>query len=97
LENFSELEMSRAARAVDQFDVVLLFSTKWEPPHPLLASLPFGRALHECYFDYHQDMRPERAAQLLGGRIVQHWNRQNEWIAIIAIERIENAALQSAR
>jgi len=92
IENFSDLEMLRASHATDQFDAVLLFSTKWEPPNPLLASLPFGRALHERFFDYHEDMDPQRAAALLGGRIVAYENRNNEWIAIIAIERIENAA-----
>ncbi len=84
IENFSDLEMLRASQATDQFDVVLLFSTKWEPPHPLLASLPFGRALHERFFDYHEDMDPQRAAALLGGRVLDYRNRNNEWIAIIS-------------
>jgi hypothetical protein len=94
IENFSDLEMLRASHATDQFDVVLLFSTKWEPPHPLLASLPFGRALHERFFDYHEDMDPQRAAALLGGRILDYQNVNNEWVAIIAIERIENASIR---
>ncbi len=92
IENFSDLEMLRASHAADQFDVVLLFSTKWEPPHPLLASLTFGRALHERFFDYHEDMDPQSTAALLGGRILDYQNRNNEWVAIIAIERIENAS-----
>ena len=92
IENFSDLEMLRASHAADQFDVVLLFSTKWEPPHPLLASLPFGRALHERFFDYHEDMDPHRAAALLGGRVVDYRNVNNEWVAIIGIEHIENAS-----
>ncbi len=92
IENFSDLEMLRASQATDQFDVVLLFSTKWEPPHPLLASLPFGRALHERFFDYHEDMDPQGAAALLGGRVLDYRNRNNEWVAIISIEHIENAS-----
>jgi hypothetical protein len=92
IENFSDLEMLRASHATDQFDVVLLFSTKWEPTHPLLNSLPFGRALHERFFDYHEDMEPQRAAALLGGRVLDYWNRNNEWVAIISIERVENAS-----
>lgn len=93
IENFSDFEMLRASHAVDQFDIVLLFSTKWEPPHPLLTSLPFGRALHERFFDYHEDMNPQRAAALLGGRIVDYQNRNNEWATIITIDHVENAAL----
>jgi hypothetical protein len=91
VENFSETEMQRASGATGEFDVVLLFSTKWQPPHPLLRALPFGEALQERFFDYHEDVSPERAAALLGGRIIQHENRNNEWVAVIAIERVENA------
>ena len=92
LENFSPLEMAQAAQASDQFDVVLLFTTKWQPLHPLFRVLPFGRALQQRFFDYHEDLPPLAAADLLGGRVVRYWNRNNEWIAIIAIEKIENAA-----
>ena len=94
IENFSDFEMLRASHATDRFDLLLLFSTKWEPPRPLLSSLPFGRALHERFFDYHEDMDPQRAAALLGGRILDYQNRNNEWIAIIAVERVENARLR---
>ncbi|MDR3749679.1 MAG: glycosyltransferase [Acidobacteriota bacterium] len=93
LENFSPLEMEHAAQATDQFDVALLFTTKWKPPHPILQGLPFGKALQERFFDYHEDMDPRRAAELLGGRVVRHFNRNNEWVAIIAVERIQNAAV----
>ena len=91
LENFSTSEMERAARTTGLFDVVFLFSTKWQPPHPLLQSLPFGEALQERFFDYHEDVTPERAAEMLGGRIIHYENRYNEWVAIIAIERAEDA------
>jgi hypothetical protein len=93
IESFSDLEMLRASHATDQFDIALLFSTKWEPPHPF-SRLPFGRALHERFFDYHEDMNPQRAAALLGGRVVDYRNRNNEWVAIIAIERVENASMR---
>ncbi len=94
VENFSPLEMERAARATDQFDVALLFTTKWEPPHPLFEGPFFGQALQERYFDYHQDMSLPRAAELLGGRVARYLNRNNEWVAIIAIEKIEDAAVR---
>ena len=95
MENFSEAEMEKVARATDEFDVVFLFTTKWEPPRPLLQSLAFGKALQQRFFDYHEDVTPERAAAMLGGRILRYENRNNEWIAIIAIERIENARFRS--
>jgi hypothetical protein len=91
VENFSDLEMQRAARATGEFDVVFLFTTKWQPPHPLWQTLPFGEAIQERFFDYHEDVTPDRAAALLGGRIMSYENRNNEWVAIIAVERVENA------
>jgi hypothetical protein len=93
LENFSEPEIERAAQATDQFDVAFLFTTKWQPPHPLWTTVPFGEAIQKRFFDYHEDLTPDRAAVMLGGRIVRYENRNNEWVAIIAIERVENAFL----
>jgi hypothetical protein len=56
-----------------------------------LQSLAFGAALQKRFFDYHEDVTPERAAEMLGGRIMRYENRNNEWVAIIAIERVEDA------
>ena len=92
IENFSPLEIERAAQATDQFDVVFLFSTKWEPRHSLWG-LPFGKPLQERFFDYHEDLSPQRAADILGGRVVRYLNRNNEWIAIVAIEKVEDAKI----
>ena len=92
MENFSPLEMVRAAQATSDFDVALLFSTKWQPLHPLFRGPLFGQSLQQTLFDYHEDLSPRTAADLLGGRVVRYLNRDNEWIAIIAIEKIENAA-----
>ena len=64
---------------------------KWQPPRPLWTTLPFGEALQQRFFDYHADVTPERAAALLGGRIVSYHNHNNEWVAIIVMERVEDA------
>ena len=92
IENFSAVEIEGAAQATDQFEVALLFPTKWQPAHPLLRSLPFGEQLQERFFDYHQDLAPQQAANVLGGRVIRYLNRNNEWVAIVVIEKIENAA-----
>jgi hypothetical protein len=93
LENFSLLEMVRASQAADQFDVALMFTTKWQPLHPLFRALPFGQTLQQMFFDYHEDLPPPAAADLLGGRMVSYLNRNNEWVAIIALEKVQNAAV----
>ena len=92
IENFSALEIERAAQATDQFDVALLFPTKWQPPYPLFRGLPFGEELQERFFDYHQELPPQQVANILGGRTVRYLNRNNEWVAIVVIEKVENAA-----
>ena len=88
--------MAQAAQFTDEFDVVLLFTTKWQPPHPLLRVLPFGERLQQLFFDYHEDLDPEAAADLLHGRVVRYRNWNNEWVAIIAIEKIENVAIRKS-
>ena len=60
IENFSAFEIERAAQATDQFDVALLFPTKWQPPHPLFQKLFFGEELQERFFDYHQELAPQQ-------------------------------------
>ena len=96
IENFSPLEMERAAQANDQFDVAYLFSIKWEPPHPLFEGLTFGKPLQERFFDYHETVAPTVAAEMLGGRTVRYLNRNNEWIALLSIEKVQDAWLRSA-
>jgi hypothetical protein len=94
IENFSAPEIERAAQASDQFDTAYLFSTKWEPPHPLLERLTFGKRLQERFFDYHEDLPPEAAAGILAGRVRFYENRNNEWVGLIGMEKIENAQLR---
>jgi hypothetical protein len=91
IENFSAPEIVRAAQAADQFNVAYLFSTKWEPPHPIFEGLTFGKRLQERFFDYHQDLTPQEAAGILGGRVVDYQNGNNEWIGLVTIEKAENA------
>jgi hypothetical protein len=96
IENFSPLQIERASQATDQFDVAYMFTTKWQPLRPWLRGLAFGNRLQERFFDYHEDLPPHTAADILGGRVIQYQNRDNEWIALIAVEKIENAAISSS-
>lgn len=92
IENFSPSEMVRASQATDQVDVALMFTTKWQPPHPLFRVLPFGLRLQQLFFDYHEDVPPQASTNLLGGRMVSYLNRNNEWVAIIALEKVQNVS-----
>ena len=91
VEDFTVEEMMSAAELRSQFDVALVFSTKYEPPHPLLARWPAWDRLKTRLFGYHLDLPPAAAAQLLNGRIVFTEARHGLWIAVIEVERIEEA------
>jgi hypothetical protein len=91
IEDFTVEEVMSAAELRSQFDVALVFSTKYEPPHPLLDRWAAWERLKTRLFGYHRDLPPAAAAQLLEGRIVFTEARHGLWIAVIEIERIEEA------
>jgi hypothetical protein len=94
IEDFSLDEVLSAADFRSHFEVALVFSTKYEPAHPLLdrwdASL--GKAwtdLKRRFFGYHRDLPPAAAAQILGGRVVFSEERKGQWAAVIEMEQSE--------
>ncbi len=87
IEDFSASQIDLAAAARDRFDVALVFSTKYQPPHPLLENWEAWRRVKEKFFGYHRDLLPEDIAQRLGGTIAYHKERNGQWIAVITVER----------
>ena len=87
IEDFSVPQIDLAARARDRFDVALVFSTKYQPPHPLLENWDAWQRIKEKFFGYHRDLPPEDIAQRLGGTIAYHKERNGQWVAVIAVER----------
>jgi hypothetical protein len=87
IEDFSTSQIDVAARARDRFDVALVFSTKYQPPHPLLENWKAWQHVKEKFFGYHRDVLPEDIAQRLGGTIAYRKERNGQWIAVIAVER----------
>ena len=87
IEDFSVSQIDLAARARDRFDVALVFSTKYQPPHPLfgIENWEAWQRIKEKFFGYHRDLLPEDIAQRLGGTIAYHKERNGQWIAVIAV------------
>jgi len=85
IEDFSASQIGLAARA--RFDVALVFSTKYQPPHPLLENWQAWQRLKDKFFGYHRDLMPEDIAQRLSGTIAYHKEQNGQWIAVIALER----------
>jgi len=98
IEDFSFEQMLSAADFRQNFDVALVFSTKYEPTHPLLGRWKTWTDLKQRFFSFHHDLPPAAAAQILGGRLVFSEERKGQWVAVIEMERAEilNAVLSSS-
>jgi len=83
---------SLGVSAEADFSVLLAFSTKYEPDHPLIQS-HWWLEISKKYFDYHHDLQPEEIANLVEGRIVWQERRHGQWAAIIFRELPQNAQL----
>jgi 4-amino-4-deoxy-L-arabinose transferase-like glycosyltransferase len=93
IEDFTVEQVMSAVELRSQFDVALVFSTKYVPPRPLLARWHAWQRVKTRLFGYHVDLPPEAAAHLLGGRILFTEARNGLWVAVIQMERIEEARL----
>lgn len=93
MEDFSLEEVLSAADFKANFDVALVFSTKYDPPHPMLEHWKRWTGLKSRFFGYHRDLPPAVAAQILGGQVVFSEERRGQWVAVIEMERqqIQNA------
>jgi 4-amino-4-deoxy-L-arabinose transferase-like glycosyltransferase len=87
------LEQTRRARTMrSRYQVAYLFSTKYEGSTWFHSD--FWDRLNERYFDYHRDLSPESAAQLLGGKIVFLARNKAEWVEVIEMEQPASATFR---
>jgi len=91
IEDFSLEQVMSAAEVRSDFDVALVFSTKYEPPHSVLDGWVAWQRLKARFFGFHRDLPPAAAAQILGGRIVFDEQRHRQWVAVVLMERLEEA------
>ncbi|HLW54135.1 MAG TPA: glycosyltransferase family 39 protein [Candidatus Angelobacter sp.] len=84
-------ELYRARERRGQYQAAYLFSTKYESG--VWFRSPLWNRLNRRFFDYHQDVPPETAAEILGGRIVFLARRKAEWVAIVEMEQHPELAL----
>jgi hypothetical protein len=87
IEDFSTPQIDLAVRGRDHYDVLVVFSTKYQPPHPLLENWDAWQHIKAKFFGYHRDLLPEDIAQRVDGTIAYHNERNGQWIAVIALER----------
>jgi 4-amino-4-deoxy-L-arabinose transferase-like glycosyltransferase len=97
IKNFSFEEMEKAAADPGDYDTALLFSTKWAPASGGLSLIrrnaPGISDSDARYFDFHEDMQPKEAAELLHGEVVWQARTGGEWVAVLRFPRVVNASL----
>lgn len=87
IENFTAEQMISAADLRSNFDVAMVFSTKYEPRHALLERWRTWQQWKTRFFGYYRDIPPAAAAQILGGRLVYTEARNGQWVGIIEMEQ----------
>ncbi len=98
IEDFTVEQLFAASGLRPRFDVALVFSTKYEPPHPLLERWETWQRWKTEFFGYHRDVPPAAAAQILGGQLVYEEHRPGQWVAVIELAQIAEArALPNAK
>jgi len=89
IEDFSMEQVLSAAEFRQNFDVAFVFSTKYEPAHPMLDRWEAWSKLKERFFGFERDLPAEAAARILGGHVVFSEQRKGERVAVIEIERTQ--------
>ena len=93
IDDFSLPQIIAARDQGDLYDSALLFSTKYEPTSGFLIRLPLWEELQKGYFDYHSDLPPTAAAEMLGGRIAWEKKRDGQWAAVLQMDHAVDAQL----
>jgi 4-amino-4-deoxy-L-arabinose transferase-like glycosyltransferase len=91
IDDFTAAQLFAASGLRPTFDVALVFSTKYQPSHPLFERWGAWQRWKTEFFGYHRDVQPAAAAQILGGQLVYEGRRSGQWVAIIELARVEEA------
>lgn len=96
LEDFTVLQIERAAAEPETYSTALVFSTKYDPARVPMGLGSRAEAMDEKYFGLHHDLQPKAIAARLGGTL--EWEREDRgmWIALIRFNRRFDAALAPA-
>ncbi len=86
VENFSRQHAGGASQGRRNYDVVLAFSTKYQPSFNLLHRLPAWENLESQFFGYHRDVTPEEAARIFQGKVLFSEERGGQWVAVMVVE-----------
>ncbi len=68
----------------DSFDLLYLYSRKWEPPHNWLDRSPWLRHLGKRYFDYSTQAQEGVLVGRFHLRLLRQFERSGQWVRIYA-------------
>jgi 4-amino-4-deoxy-L-arabinose transferase-like glycosyltransferase len=91
IEDFTVEQLMAASEMRSNFDVALVFSTKYEPPHSWFERWRQWQQWKAQFFGYHRDVPPAAAAQILGGQLVYNDLHNNQWVGVIEMNQIQEA------
>jgi Dolichyl-phosphate-mannose-protein mannosyltransferase len=91
IEDFSLNEVLSAAEFRSNYEVALIFSTKYEPSSAQWDRWRMWTQWKTRFFGFHRDVPTAAAAQILGGHVVFSEQRRGQRIAVIEMEKIEEA------
>jgi len=91
IEDFTAEQLMSASEVQSKFDVALVFSTKYDPPHSWFEHWRQWQQWKTEFFGYHRDVPAAAAAQILRGRLVYTETRHSQWIGVIEMEPVEEA------
>ena len=80
LEGFTAKDF--APVAAESFDLLYLYSRKWESPDNWLARLPFFQKIQQRYFDYAPQIGEETLKARYGLKLVVDIERHGQWVRI---------------
>jgi 4-amino-4-deoxy-L-arabinose transferase-like glycosyltransferase len=76
-----------AAVSPDSFDLLYLYSRKWEPPGNWVERLPSWLQLQERYFDYYPQAPGELLASRYHLRLLREMIRRGQWVRVYATSK----------
>jgi hypothetical protein len=93
IQDFTAGHLLPAAYA--QFDVALVFSTKYQAPPNIFDRWQLWQEWKARYFGFHHDVNPWAAADLLGGKLAYFEYRRGQWVGIVDMHATEEGMLAS--
>jgi 4-amino-4-deoxy-L-arabinose transferase-like glycosyltransferase len=68
--------------APDSFELLYLYSRKWEPPDNWLNRVPAFLAIQKRHFDYAPQVDEVDLSQRFGLKLIQQFERRRQWVRI---------------